>query len=418
MGDLTERMASRLLRRALPLTRSFASESAPLRKTPLYDLNVERGGKMVEFGGWSMPLTYAGKEGGIMSTHLHTRESAGLFDVSHMVPVRFHGKDRAKFMETFLVGDIQELPENMGTLSSIPNEQGGLIDDCICTNAGDHMYLVINAGHEEKDLPHIEALMADFKGKGGDVSMEVSEGGGLLALQGPKAVDVMARLAPHFAFGPMAFMSAAWIEVDGKTCFVTRSGYTGEDGFEIGCSGADAASLATTLLDQPEVRAVGLGARDSLRLEAGLCLYGNDLDDTTTPSEAGLLWTIGQRRRLEGGFVGAETILGQIRDKKTVTRKRVGFVTKGAPAREGMEIFDQEGDKGGHVTSGVMSPILKQPIGMAYVEKKYFKSGTELQVQVRKKLQPLTVSKMPFVSANYYRGSCMDIQLYNFNKLL
>eukprot|EP00656_Telonema_subtile_P043214 TRINITY_DN49609_c0_g1_i2.p1 TRINITY_DN49609_c0_g1~~TRINITY_DN49609_c0_g1_i2.p1 ORF type:complete len:405 (+),score=113.39 TRINITY_DN49609_c0_g1_i2:76-1290(+) len=403
-------MASSLLRtsatvaRSMNASRGYAAAAGELRKTPLYDLNVELGGKMVEFGGWSMPVTYGGKEGGILPTHMHTREAAGMFDVSHMVPVRFYGKDRAKFMESFLVGDIQEIPENMGQLSSIPNEQGGLIDDCIVTNAGDHMYLVINAGHEDKDLPHIEALMADFKGKGGDVSMEVATGGGLIALQGPKAVDVMSRLCPDFDFGPMPFMGASWIDVAGTKCFVTRSGYTGEDGFEIGVGGAHAASLAAALLEQPEVRGVGLGARDSLRLEAGLCLYGNDMDDTTTPSEAGLLWTIGKRRRQEGGFVGAETILGQIKDKSLVTRKRIGFTTKGAPAREGMEIFNQEGDKIGSVTSGVSSPCLKQAIGMAYVEKKYFKSGTELQVQVRKKMQPLTVTKMPFVPANYYRG--------------
>jgi len=395
-------MASRLLRRALPLTRSFASESAPLRKTPLYDLNVERGGKMVEFGGWSMPLTYAGKEGGIMSTHLHTRENAGLFDVSHMVPLRFYGKDRARFMETFLVGDIQELPENMGTLSSIPNAQGGLIDDCICTNGGDHIYLVINAGHEDKDIPHIQALLDAFDG---DVTMELVQGSGLIALQGPKAVQVMQRLAPDFQFNPMAFMSGHNMSLDGHDCFVTRSGYTGEDGFEIGVPGASAASLAALLLEQPEVMPVGLGARDSLRLEAGLCLYGNDLDETTTPSEAGLLWTIGKRRRTEGGFPGADIILGQIADKSLVKRKRVGFVTEGAPAREGMHILNEDGDKIGVVTSGVSSPCLKKPLGMAYVEKKYFKSGTKLQVQVRKKVQPLTVTKMPFVPANFYRGA-------------
>lgn len=347
-----------------------------------------------------MPVTYAGKEGGIMSTHLHTREHAGMFDVSHMIPLRFHGKDRARFMETFLVGDIQELPENMGTLSSIPNAQGGLIDDCICTNAGDHMYLVINAGHEEKDLPHIRAQLEAFDG---DVSMELVENSGLIALQGPKAVKVMERLCPDFQFNSMDFMSGHSMTLDGHQCFVTRSGYTGEDGFEIGVAGDAAASLAGLLLDQPEMP-VGLGARDSLRLEAGLCLYGNDLDETTTPSEAGLLWTIGKRRRAEGGFVGADVILGQIADKKLVKRKRVGFVTQGAPAREGMAVLNGEGEQVGVVTSGVMSPCTKKPIGMAYVEKKYFKSGTELQVQVRKKVQPLTVTKMPFVDANFWRG--------------
>ena len=204
--------------------RGFAEDAGALRKTPLWQLNKDLGGTMVEFGGWDMPVKYGGKEGGIMHSHLHTREQAGLFDVSHMVPVRFHGADRAKFMETFLLGDILELPENVGTLSSIPNDQGGLIDDCICTNAGDHMYLVINAGHEDKDLPHIEAHMAGFIGAGGDVSMEVVAGGGLLALQGPTAVDVMSRLCPDVDFAQIAFMSGHNMNIDGRDCFVTRSG--------------------------------------------------------------------------------------------------------------------------------------------------------------------------------------------------
>ena len=307
--------ASCRARPAAPM-RAFAGDAASeLRRTPLYTLNTELGGTMVEFGGWAMPVKYAGKEGGIMHSHLHTRSAAGLFDVSHMVPLRFHGADRAAFMETFLLGDILELPEGMGTLSSIPNDAGGLIDDCICTNAGDHMYLVINAGHEDKDLPHIQAKLDEFVGAGGDVSMELAGGGGLLALQGPSAVDVLARLCPDVDFAQMAFMSGRKLDIDGRECFVTRSGYTGEDGFEIGVGEAEAESLATQLLEQPEVLPVGLGARDSLRLEAGLCLYGNDLDDTTTPAEAVLMWTVGKRRRAEGGFPGHEVIMQQFKEK-------------------------------------------------------------------------------------------------------
>lgn len=355
---------------------------------------------MVEFGGWAMPVTYGGKEGGIIQTHLHTREKAGLFDVSHMVPVRFHGKDRAEFLEKVLVADVKELPENMGSLSLIPNEQGGLIDDCILTNAGDHHYLVINAGHEDKDLVHIQKYMAEFKG---DVSMEVVEGGGLLALQGPQAVTVMSRLCPDVDFSKVKFMSGHKMKVAGYECFVTRSGYTGEDGFEMGVKKEDTVALASLLLEQPEVKPVGLGARDSLRLEAGLCLYGNDLDDTTTPSEGVLVWTLGQRRKKEGGFVGADIILKQIADK-SATRKRVGFVSKGPSAREGSEVFTKDGQKVGHVTSGVVSPCLKHPIGMAYVGNKFAKAGTELEVEVRGKKLPLTVTKMPFTTPNYFRG--------------
>lgn len=358
---------------------------------------------MVEFGGWEMPVIYAGAEGGIVHTHLHTRKSAGLFDVSHMVPLRIHGKDRAAFMEKVVVGDIQELPANMGTLSLITNDKGGLIDDCIVTNAGDHIYMVINAGHESKDLPHMEAIMADFKAKGGDVSYEVVEGGGLLALQGPKAVTVMARLCPDVDFSKIKFMSGHWMKVAGYDCFVTRSGYTGEDGFEMGVKKADTLALASLLLEQPEILPVGLGARDSLRLEAGLCLYGNDLDDTTTPAEGGLVWTIGARRKKEGGFTGSDIILKQIANK-SVARKRVGFTSEGASAREGSKIFTKEGEQVGQVTSGGLSPCLKKPIGMAYVASKHSKIGTELLVEIRNKKQPLKVAKMPFTEPGYFRG--------------
>eukprot|EP00667_Euglena_gracilis_P009512 EG_transcript_9664 len=358
---------------------------------------------MVEFGGWEMPVIYAGAEGGIVHTHLHTRKSAGLFDVSHMVPVRIHGKDRAAFMEKVVVGDIKDLPSNMGTLSLIPNAKGGLIDDCIVTNAVDYIYLVINAGHESKDLPHMEGILADFKAKGGDASIEVVEGGGLLALQGPKAVAVMSRLCPDVDFSKVKFMSGHWMKVAGFDCFVTRSGYTGEDGFEMGVKRADTVALASLLLEQPEVLPVGLGARDSLRLEAGLCLYGNDLDETTTPAEAGLVWTIGARRKKEGGFTGADVILKQIADKK-VGRKRVGFITDGATAREGAKIFTKDGEEVGRVTSGGMGPCLKKPIGMAYVTTKSSKVGTELLVEIRNKKQPLTVAKMPFIDPGYFRG--------------
>jgi len=382
---------------------AYASSAGPLRQTPLYDLNVSKGGKMVEFGGWAMPVTYGGPDGGIVPSHLHTRRSAGLFDVSHMVPVKIHGKDRAAFMERVVVGDIRDLPANMGTLSLITNDKGGLVDDCIVTNAGDYIYLVINAGHEEKDLPHMEAILADFKAKGGDASIEVIAGSGLLALQGPKAVEVLGRLCPGVDFKTVKFMSGHKMKVAGYECFVTRSGYTGEDGFELGVRREDTLPLATLLLDEPEVLPVGLGARDSLRLEAGLCLYGNDLDDTTTPAEAGLVWTIGGRRKKEGGFTGADIVLKQIADKK-VARKRVGFTTEGATARPGSAIFTKDGVAVGTVTSGATSPCLKKPIGMAYVASAHSKVGTELTVEVRNKKQPLTIAKMPFTEPGYFRG--------------
>jgi len=381
----------------------YGSSVADLRKTPLYDTNVSLGGKMVEFGGWAMPVTYGGQEGGIMHTHLHTRANAGLFDVSHMVPVKIHGKDRARFMEHVVVGDIQDLESGMGQLSVIPNHQGGLIDDCIVTNAGEYIYLVINAGHEDKDLPHMEAILADFKAKGGDASIEVIAGGGLLALQGPKAVTVMSRLCPDVDFKKVKFMSGQKMKVAGYECFVTRSGYTGEDGFELGVKREDTVALASLLLEQPEVLPVGLGARDSLRLEAGLCLYGNDLDDTTTPVEAGLVWTMGPRGKKEGKYPGFE-IINKQRLEKSATRARVGFTSKGPSAREGADVFNEEGEKVGKVTSGVVSPCLKQPIGMAYVQKRYQKAGNSLLVDVRGKKLPMTITKMPFTEPGYFRG--------------
>jgi len=367
-----------------------------LRKTCLYDLHVELGASTAEFGGWDMPIKYPL---GIMKEHLHCRAEAGLFDVSHMVPVRVTGKDRARFMERITVADVQNMPEGLGSLSLITNDQGGVIDDCIVTNAGDHIYMVINAGHEDKDLPHIEKHMNEFDG---EVALE-KVGCGLLALQGPSAAKVLAKFAGD-EVTKMGFMTGRKIDVAGVPCFVTRSGYTGEDGYELGIPIDETDAIARKLLAEPEVEIIGLGARDSLRLEAGLCLYGNDLDDTTTPSEGNLLWTIPKSRRADGGFVGAETILGQIADKKLVKRKRVGFVGSGPPPRGGDKLFTPEGEEVGVVTSGVYGPSLKKPVGMAYVRKKFMKAGTKLQAEVRGKKRDVEITKMPFVEPGYYRG--------------
>lgn len=374
--------------------RAFSGEA--LRKTPLWDLHKEHGAKTTEFGGWDMPLNYTA---GGMKEHIHCRSAAGLFDVSHMVPIRIHGKDRVKFAERILPADVESLPEGMGCLSSIPNEQGGLIDDLIITNAGDHLYMVINAGHEDKDIPHMRKYLGEF----GDVSIEPLEGRGILALQGPKAAEALGKLCDA-DMSSWQFMTARNLTVNGVDCFVSRSGYTGEDGFEIMCDGADSVGLTEALLANSDVQLTGLGARDSLRLEAGLCLYGNDLDDTTSPSEAVLLWTIPKRRRADGGFVGAERILGEIADKKLVQRKRAGFVNQGPPARAGDKIFDTEGEEVGVLTSGVYGPTVKHNCSMGYVKKKLTKKGTDLQVEIRGKMRPLKVTAMPFTPANFFRG--------------
>lgn len=377
-----------------PLARRFSE--APLRKTPLHGLHQELGADMTGFGGWDMPLYY--KSLGIMKEHSHCRTQAGLFDVSHMIPLQVLGKDRVKFIERVTVADVQALPVGTGQLSSLPNEKGGLMDDLIVTNMGDHLYMVINAGHEPKDLPHMRNNL-----EGLDASINVLEGRGLLALQGPKAALVLESLCKH-DLKKFQFMTAAKFQVGGVDCFVTRSGYTGEDGFEIMCEGKDAVGLAQKILAHPEVKPIGLGARDSLRLEAGLCLYGNDLDDGKTPIEGGLAWTISKNRREKGGFIGADVILAQLKNPKTVKIKRCGFTNTGPPARSHDKIFNLDGNEVGEITSGVFGPTAKSPVSMGYVQSEYANKGTKLEVQVRGKKYPLTVTPMPFVPHNFFRG--------------
>jgi len=391
---------------AAAIGRRFASSGGPLRKTPLWETHVAAGGKMVEFGGWDMPVQYPD---GIVKSHEHTRTAAGLFDVSHMLGCVLRGADRVAFMEKLCTADIKALPDGMGSLTVITNESGGVIDDCIVTNAGDHLYMVINAGHEEIDIPHIKKHMAEFVAAGGDVSFETLADNGILALQGPKAAAVLQKLVSE-DLRQMSFMYAKSMTVAGiEGCFVARSGYTGEDGFEIAVPKGSSAkhnvvSLWDKLVSDSDVMPVGLGARDSLRLEAGLCLYGNDLDETTSPAEGTLFWVVAKRRRNEpGSFVGSERILEEIKNK-SAKRKRAGFVIKGAPARAGTPVLNEAGEEVGIVTSGSHSPMLKKGIGMCYVKPEYMKAGTELFVMLRKKQQKITITKMPFVEQRYYRG--------------
>lgn len=355
---------------------------------------------MTGFGGWDMPLHY---KDGIAKEHLHCRTEAGLFDVSHMVAVSISGPKMVEFIERVTPADYKNLGAGQGTLTAILNEHGGIIDDCIVTNAGESINMVINAGHEDKDLPHLRKYQeAEF---GNDVTITAKPEYGILALQGPKAAAVLGRfLDPKEDLSQFAFMSARNMTVANHHCFVTRSGYTGEDGFEITIPNEAVVDLATQLLAEEEVKPIGLGARDSLRLESGLCLYGNDIDDDTTPVEAALLWTISKRRRADANFVGAETVMKQIKDKSLVQRKRVGFVSKGPPARSHNLVYDADGNKVGEITSGVFGPSVKGPVAMGYVDKKLAKVGTCLQVEIRGKMRPITVTKMPFVTQNYFRG--------------
>ncbi|ELU11888.1 hypothetical protein CAPTEDRAFT_170641 [Capitella teleta] len=358
---------------------------------------------MVDFTGWSLPVQYSDLS--LSASHLHTRQHASIFDVSHMLQTKIHGKDRVEFMEKLVVADVAALNEGQGTLSLLTNENGGIIDDLIVTNAAEgYLYVVSNAACAEKDLAHIQGTAAECRAKGLDVSVEIMESG-LIALQGP---DMLKALQPGMTFDltSLPFMNSVMATVFGvKECRVTRCGYTGEDGVEISIPSAMASHVATRLLESTEapVKLAGLGARDSLRLEAGLCLYGNDIDAETTPIEGTLAWTIGKRRRQEANFPGAKIILDQLKAKPS--KKRVGFLSKGPPARGAMPIFDESGEKQiGLVTSGCPSPSLKANVAMGYVELPHAKNGTPVKFQVRKKLVDATVSKMPFVPAKYFTG--------------
>lgn len=369
---------------------------APL-KTPLYAVHVEAGAKMVPFAGYDMPVQYPL---GVKKEHLHTRDAAGLFDVSHMGQLRLKGTNAAAGLETLVPVDIIDLPAGKQRYAFFTNEQGGIMDDLMVANLGDHLFVVVNAACKAQDIAHLEANLPS------DIEIEVIEDRALLALQGPKAAEVLARLEPSVS--DMLFMDVKVIQLNGIECIVSRSGYTGEDGYEISVPSAKAVEFAATLTAFEEVEWIGLGARDSLRLECGLCLYGHDLDTTTTPVEASLLWGISKPRRADGeragGFPGADIILQQIATKE-VARKRVGLVgqTK-APVREGTKLFDADDNEIGIVTSGTAGPTAGKPVSMAYVVTDLAVIGTEIFADVRGKKLPMLVEKMPFVPQRYYRG--------------
>lgn len=362
------------------------------KTTPLHALQVELGGKMVPFAGYEMAVNFPL---GVLGEHKHTRAAAGLFDVSHMGQIRLHGADRVKALESLLPADIAGLATGAMRYSQLTNDQGGIIDDLIVTNAGDSLFLVVNGANKDGDLAHIRAAMP------ADVSVEYRNEDALLALQGPEAAAVMARLAPGAE--NLRFMTAMAVSMDGVGCYVSRSGYTGEDGFEISVPGPGAEVLARSLLEQEEVQPIGLGARDSLRLEAGLCLHGHDIDTTTTPVEAGLSWSIQKRRREEGGFPGAAVVQTQLRDGPA--RKRVGILPAGrAPAREGTNVLDAAGTAIGIITSGGFGPSFGGPLAMGYIAAAHAKMDNPLGLVVRGKTLPAHVARMPFVPARYHRG--------------
>ena len=374
----------------------MATSSETLHRTPFYDLHVKLGARLVPFAGYEMPVQYPT---GILTEHNWTRSSAGLFDVSHMGQAYVVGPDHetvAKALEQLVPGDVLGLAPQRIRYSQLTNAKGGIIDDLMITRTTEdgRLYVVVNASRKDVDYAWLKQHLPK------DVKLEPIEDHALVALQGPKAAAVLARHCPKAS--ALAFMTASTDKFDGIDCHVARSGYTGEDGFEISVATRHAVKLAEALLADPDVKPIGLGARDSLRLEAGLCLYGHDIDEETSPVEADLVWSIGKRRRAEGGFTGAPRITREIRDG--AKRKRVGIKPEGrAPAREGSVIIDAQGRAIGIVTSGGFGPTVNGPVAMGYVETAYAAPGTKVSLVVRDKPMPAQVAALPFTPHNYKR---------------
>ncbi|MEE1925222.1 glycine cleavage system aminomethyltransferase GcvT [Pseudomonas sp. 148P] len=369
-----------------------------LHKTPLHTLHLELGARMVPFAGYEMPVQYPL---GVMKEHLHTREQAGLFDVSHMGQIRLRGADAGRALERLVPVDIVDLPVGMQRYALFTNDDGGILDDLMVARlADDELFLVVNAACKAQDLRHLQQHLE------GVCEVEpLFDSRALLALQGPAAARVLARLAPEVT--GMTFMQFAPLRLLGVDCYVSRSGYTGEDGYEISVPVEAALMLARSLLAEPEVEAIGLGARDSLRLEAGLCLYGHDMETRTTPIEASLAWAISKVRRADGeragGFPGAERVFAQQRDG--VASKRVGLLPKErVPVREGSVIVNARDEVIGRVTSGGFGPSLGAPLAMGYVQSEQAALDSEVFAQVRGKRVPMQVVRTPFVAQRYYRG--------------
>jgi len=380
-------------------------DNTSLKRTPLYDFHVEAKAKMVPFAGYEMPVQYPL---GVLGEHLHVRAKAGLFDVSHMgqaflIPADGDFKTGARALEKLAPGNFLALKPGRQRYSQLLNDRGGVLDDLMVTRLGmkgyEHcIYLVVNAACKDADFALIEKAMPE------GVEFKEKEDLALIALQGPKAAKVLAEFAPEVT--DMAFMSSLDIPVKQPKgdlwMHVSRSGYTGEDGYELSINKSEAGKFWQMLAAHPDVEPIGLGARDSLRLEAGLCLYGHDIDENTSPVEANLVWSIGKRRRTEGGFPGAGHVISQL--ENGVQKQLVGIKPDGrAPAREGTKIFSTNGEEIGFVTSGGFGPSVKGPVAMGYVGKDFIESGTKIILEVRGKPLPAHVQNLPFVPHNFYR---------------
>jgi aminomethyltransferase len=372
--------------------------SANLFNTPLNALHLELGARMVPFAGYSMPVQYPM---GLMAEHHHTRSEAGLFDVSHMGQLRLVGPDAAAAFESLMPVDVIDLPVGKQRYGLLLTDEGTIIDDLMFVNRGADIFVIVNGACKVNDIAHIQTRI------GARCQVIPMPERALLALQGPKAVNALSRLVPGVE--KLVFMTGASLSWQGADLFITRSGYTGEDGFEISIHNDHVDAFARALLAQAEVKPIGLGARNSLRLEAGLCLYGNDIDTSTTPIEAGLNWAIQKVRRTggarAGGFPGADLVLGQLDGTHALTRKRVGLIAQErVPVREHVELQNTQGQKIGEVTSGLLGPTANVPVAMGFVDTASAGLGTVVNAMVRGKAVPMTVSAMPFVPNRYYRG--------------
>ena len=377
------------------------SATENLLTTPLNGLHIELGARMVPFAGYSMPVQYQGPGMGLVAEHHHTRTAAGLFDVSHMGQLCLSGPEAAAAFESLMPVDVIGLGLHKQRYGLLLNDEGGIIDDLMFVNRGEDIFVIVNGACKHGDLAHIQARI------GNRCTITPQFDRALLALQGPQAVTALSRLLPGVE--QLVFMTGMPFTWEGADLYVTRSGYTGEDGFEISLPAHAADAFARALLAQPEVKPIGLGARNSLRLEAGLCLYGNDIDTTTTPVEANLNWAMQKVRRSggarAGGFPGANQVLAQLDGTEPAQHLRVGLVgLERVPVREHVELHNAAGQKIGEVTSGLLAPTADKPVALAYVQAEYAAVGTRLNAMVRGKAVPMEVSPLPFVANRYFRG--------------
>lgn len=368
-------------------------DATELKKTPLYPLHIEQGARMVPFAGYEMPVHYSS---GVKQEHLHTRQHAGLFDISHMGQLKLSGDNAALSLESLTPSNIQELDKHAQRYTVLTNEHGGIIDDLMVTNIGDYLFVVINAACKENDTQYMQSQLPD------NCKLEELTDFALLALQGPEAAVVMQRICPEAT--KLTFMTGSQFILKGVNCYINRCGYTGEDGFEISIPAEHIEDIARCLLAEENVELIGLGARDSLRLEAGYCLYGHDLDEITSPVEANIKWVISKARLQDNthAYPGMEIIQEQL--QQGTERSRVGILSEGkAPIREGTSVLNEYEEIVGTITSGGFGPSVGRPIAMAYISKQYTTPGTELIVKVRDRTQNVKVVTLPFVEHRQYR---------------